>query len=90
MPKATIPAGYEEDALGYWVRKGRALGDVLEPQAVAMYESDTPPWNTLAGLSSAISLKRIADALTLPGPEKGVANLADVLSGIEQNTRPGK
>jgi len=37
--------------------------------------------------SIAISLKRIADAVCLPGPNKAQMNLAEVVSQIEMNTR---
>ena len=33
--------------------------------------------------SIAVSLKRIADALSLPGPDKGRMNLAEVIEGIQ-------
>lgn len=35
----------------------------------------------------AVALERIADAVSLPGPDKGQLNLAEVVSAIEMNTR---
>lgn len=62
------------------------LAALIEPQAANELHAGTEE-QLVAAISIAISLKRIADALT---PAKAGMNLAETLWGIEMNLRPGK
>ncbi len=65
--------------------------NIIEPEAVhATNGANSCTLDQQVGLSIAISLKRIADALTYPEPAVNASNLRQILSDIEMNTRPGR